>query len=173
MNPGTHLIAGASVGYIIYGGNILAWWPAILGSVLPDIIGESCYQIGRIAKKKKIKFVYDKEITLSCKDLANSIYLIPYNTLHSVFILIAFFLLSLPAGFIIAYATHIALDSFSHEKETWGIMLFWPLSKKRYGGKKNWWEWKAFEHGRWKLFLIGYILIFAFVFTTWYNFYYQ
>ena len=141
----THIIFVVVIGYLFHGTQIPLWIPAIIGAVLPDLIGETFYQIGRIAKGKKIKILYDEEVSGSHAYLGNSSFLFPYNLLHS-FVMIPFlFLFLLPIDFIIAYTSHLLLDLFSHSKKTWGVMAFWPFSKKRFGGEEDWWQWRVYK----------------------------
>ena len=146
MDFGTHLLSGIILAYILTDFNSWMWVLIIIFALLPDLIGELFYQIGRITKGYKIKLIYDQEITSSSLYLKNSKYMIPYNFLHSLLAIGLLYIFSLPFELIIAYAIHIVLDLVSHSRDSWGIMIFWPFNKKRFGPKKNWWEWKFLKN---------------------------
>lgn len=146
MDIGTHILTGIIITYFLSDFNSGMWMLIIIFSLLPDLIGETLYQIGRIAKGKGIKLIYDEEVTNSSTYLGNSLFLFPYNFLHSIFAIIFLILLSIPNILILAYTSHLILDIISHSKKSWGIMIFWPLSKTRFGPNSNWWEWKFLKN---------------------------
>jgi hypothetical protein len=145
MDVFTHILFGALIGYFFHGTQISLWWVAVLGAILPDLIGETLYQIGRVVKGKKTKFIYDKEVSKSHTYLGDSKFLYPYNLMHSLVIIPILFIFSVQIDFIVAYLSHILLDLVSHSRKTWGIMIFWPFSRRRFGVNKDWWEWEFFK----------------------------
>ncbi|MCA9496467.1 MAG: metal-dependent hydrolase [Nanoarchaeota archaeon] len=145
MDLGTHLLSGIIVAHIYSNFASPMWFLIIFFSLLPDLIGEFFYLLARKMHGKKIKLFYDEEVTNSSSYLGNSIYLYPYNFLHSLFMPLLLYIFLLPLELIIAYSTHLILDIFSHSKKSWGIMIFWPFYKKRFGNNKNWWEWKILK----------------------------
>jgi len=145
MDFGTHLLTGILLAIFLQLSQFNLWYLAILGAVLPDLIGELVYYIGLWKKTKRFTIFYDKEITASSKEFSNSYYMIPYNFLHSFISVILLLILGFPEEFMLGYVSHILIDIISHAKENWGIMMLWPFSKKRVGPKTNWWEWKIME----------------------------
>ncbi len=142
MDFGTHLLSGIVLSYFLTDYVSSFWILIIIFSLLPDLIGEFFYQVGRVRNGKNIKFIYDEEVTDSSKYLGNSKFLIPYDFLHSLLAIILLYVFSFPYELIMAYTSHILLDVVSHSKKSWGIMTFWPFYKKRFGPSKDWWSWK-------------------------------
>jgi len=160
MDFGTHFLTGIILSTVLYLSQSEFWYLAILGSVLPDLIGELVFYLGLWKRKRKFTIFYDKEITNLSKEFSNSYYMIPYNFLHSFLSIILMIILSIPNEFILGHAVHIFIDLLSHSKESWGIMVFWPFSKKRAGPKSNWWEWKQLKGKNLIWFnLINYLIV--------------
>ena len=170
MDEGTHLLSGLIIALFFGLGDFNSYFVlwAVLGSILPDVIGEPFYQLARFKKGKKIKIIYDQDVSDSIKDFGKSYYSYPYYFCHSLFPIVFFSVFNLPLIFILSLFFHIILDVFSHSKNTGGMMLLWPFIKKRIGSKQDWWNWKIFKGKNvlyfnlvsWSLFLLVYLIIF-------------
>ncbi len=174
MDAPTHFLVGIILAYYFGDPTLLSWGIIILGATMPDLIGEPFYYLGKFKKTKKIEYPYDKEDTISYKYLKKSKYEIPYNFMHSIISLIIFFILlililEIKIGylFILAYSTHLVIDLFSHSRRNWGIMPFWPFYVKRFGPKKDWWEWRLIKGKRIFIFnLVTYLIVFILIKLT-------